>query len=168
MAHQITSANAAHRKRTGKSSTSVSWHGQDFVRRKAVLIRQRLARMSKKKIAAQPSGMSSRFATSTTNALGRPLMSATVLRLPRQTEVKHVRKQVRSERRGMKTTDQLCRIAASGGSMEIDASKLTTDQLCQIAATCKVNRRLILRGVDSKTTDQLCRIAAAGNVVFVF
>lgn len=68
----------------------------------------------------------------------------------------------------MKTTDQLCRIAASGGSMEIDASKLTTDQLCQIAATCKVNRRLILRGVDSKTTDQLCRIAAAGNVVFVF
>lgn len=68
----------------------------------------------------------------------------------------------------MKTTDQLCRIAAAGGEIEMNASALTTDQLCRIAAACKDNKRLILHGINAKTTDQLCRIAAAGNVVFVF
>lgn len=68
----------------------------------------------------------------------------------------------------MKTTDQLCRIAAAGGEIEMNASTLTIDQLCRIAAALQDNKRLILHGIDTKTTDQLCRIAAAGNVVFVF
>jgi len=68
----------------------------------------------------------------------------------------------------MKTTDQLCKIAAAGGEIAINASVRTTDQLCKIAAACQDNKRLILYGITEKTTDQLCKIAAAGNVVFVF
>ena len=68
------------------------------------------------------------------------------------------------------STDNLCKIASSGGSIKIDAYEKSADNLYKIAKALKKGAKLILTNASIKSTDNLCKIAAAspGNVIFEF
>jgi DNA replication protein len=66
-------------------------------------------------------------------------------------------------------TNDLLRIAAAGGGLELEGSLRPTNDLVRIAAACaKGGGTLILRGMSLKPTEDLLRIAAAskGKVIF--
>lgn len=68
-----------------------------------------------------------------------------------------------------RTTDDLVRIALSGGALRIDAAPRTTEDLVRIALVVKSHGgRLTLFNTAGKTTDELVRIAlsAKGFVEF--
>ena len=68
-----------------------------------------------------------------------------------------------------KSTDQLVRIAAAGGGMQINAKGKSTDQLTRIAAAASNSgAQIAIISSSSKSTDQLVRIAAAGKGCVVF
>jgi hypothetical protein len=63
-----------------------------------------------------------------------------------------------------RTTDDLIRIAASGGGFMLAASRRTTDDLIRIAAAGSTKgARLTFTGIGHRTTDDLIRIGAAGK-----
>lgn len=69
-----------------------------------------------------------------------------------------------------KTTLQIKKIIAAGGSVNIDAQSKTTLQLKDIASvTMKMGTTLVIRNAESKTTLQLEQIAAVapGKVMFI-
>lgn len=62
------------------------------------------------------------------------------------------------------TIDQIVRIAAAGGGMNIDAKGKTVEQVVNIAAAASTNQsKLVIRNSQTYTVDQLIRIAAAGK-----
>lgn len=62
------------------------------------------------------------------------------------------------------TIDQIVRIAAAGGGMNINTQGKTVDQVVRIAAAASNNKaQLVIRNTQNYTTDQLVRIAAAGK-----
>lgn len=63
-----------------------------------------------------------------------------------------------------KTTDDLVRIAASGGGFIVTAGHKTTDDLVRIAAAAKISgSKVTFTGINHKTTNDLIRIGAAGK-----
>jgi hypothetical protein len=68
-----------------------------------------------------------------------------------------------------RTTEDLMRIAAAGGGMELRGSARTTEDLMRIAAAASgKGARLFIRGMSARTTEDLMRIAAAGKGCVVF
>lgn len=67
-----------------------------------------------------------------------------------------------------KTTDQLCQLARSGGSMVIYADTRPTEDLIQIALELRHGAKLTLSGMAMRPVEDLCRIAdaAPGRVSF--
>jgi hypothetical protein len=66
-------------------------------------------------------------------------------------------------------TNDLLRIAAAGGGLELEASLRPTADLMRIAAACaNGGGTLILRGMSLRPTDDLMRIAAAGQGKVIF
>ncbi|WP_292037087.1 MULTISPECIES: hypothetical protein [unclassified Brevundimonas] len=67
-----------------------------------------------------------------------------------------------------KTTDQLCQLARSGGSMVIYADTRPTEDLIQIALELRHGATLTLSGMAMRPVEDLCRIAdaAPGRVSF--
>jgi hypothetical protein len=64
----------------------------------------------------------------------------------------------------MKTTDELIKIAASGGGLIFEAGKRTTDELANIAAAARRSgATVIFRNSAIRKTDSLVRIAVAGK-----
>lgn len=68
-----------------------------------------------------------------------------------------------------RSTDELVRIAAAGGGMEIKAAARTTDDLVRIAAAASnKGAKIYFRGLAARSTDEVVRIAAAGRGCVVF
>lgn len=62
------------------------------------------------------------------------------------------------------TIDQIVRIAAAGGGMNINAQGKTVDQVVRIAAAASSHQsKLVIRNTQAYTVDQLVRVAAAGK-----
>jgi hypothetical protein len=62
------------------------------------------------------------------------------------------------------TIDQIVRIAAAGGGMNIDTQGKTVDQVVRIAAAASGKQaKLVIRNTQGYTVDQLVRVAAAGK-----
>jgi DNA replication protein len=63
-----------------------------------------------------------------------------------------------------RTTDELMRIAASGGGFFLKAGGRTTDDLMRIAAAASgKSARMTFSGLGGRTTEELMRIAACGK-----
>lgn len=67
-----------------------------------------------------------------------------------------------------KTTDQLCQLARSGGSIVIYADTRPTEDLIQIALALRHGATLTLSGMAMRPVEDLCRVAEAapGRVSF--
>ena len=69
-----------------------------------------------------------------------------------------------------KMTDDLIRIVAAGGGVELDAGAKMTDDLIRIAAASqRSGAKVVIKNAGSKMTNDLIRIASAGkgNVSFL-
>ena len=70
---------------------------------------------------------------------------------------------------GMKTTDELVKIATAGGGFVLEAGRRTTDELVKIADAAKRSgATVIFRNMAVRKTDDLARIAAAGKGRVIF
>ncbi len=68
-----------------------------------------------------------------------------------------------------RTTDDLIKIAATGGGFRLGAATRRTDELIRIAAAAaNKGSRVYLSGMAARTVDDLIRIGAAGNGSVVF
>lgn len=62
------------------------------------------------------------------------------------------------------TVDQIVRVVAAGGGININAQGKTVDQVVRIAAAASTRQaRIVIRNTAFFTVDQLVRIAAAGK-----
>ncbi len=70
----------------------------------------------------------------------------------------------------MRTTNDLMRIAAAGGGMELDLGAFPVDDILRIAAAAsnKPGTRLVLYNIGALALNDLLRIAAAGSGAVVF
>lgn len=60
-----------------------------------------------------------------------------------------------------RSTEDLVKIAAFGGSFTLDAANRSTDELVRIVAfAAKSGARITLRGMEQRSTDDLIRIAS--------
>jgi len=70
---------------------------------------------------------------------------------------------------GVKTTDELIKIAAAGGGFVLGVGRRTTDELARIAgAARRSGATVIFRNVAVRKTDDLAKIAAAGKGSVIF
>lgn len=70
---------------------------------------------------------------------------------------------------GMKTTDELVKIAAAGGGLVVEAGRRTTEELMRISAAAKHSgATVVFRNVAMRKTDALVRIAGAGKGRVIF
>ena len=64
----------------------------------------------------------------------------------------------------LKSINDLIKIAAAGGGMELEVSLKSTDDLIRIAAAAAVHKSpLVLTGLEMRSVNDLIRIAAAGK-----
>lgn len=69
----------------------------------------------------------------------------------------------------MKTTDELVKIASSGGGLVVEVGRRTTDELIRISAAAKQSgATVIFRNMATRKTDALMKIAAAGKGRVIF
>lgn len=70
---------------------------------------------------------------------------------------------------GMKKTEELIKIASTGGGFALEAGRRTTDELTKIATAAKRSGATVtFRNMAVRKTDDLVRIAAAGKGHVVF
>lgn len=68
-----------------------------------------------------------------------------------------------------RSTEDLMRIASTGGGYVLDAAARSTEDLLRISFAAKQGgARLILRGMESRPTNDLMRIGAAGGGAIQF
>lgn len=69
----------------------------------------------------------------------------------------------------VRPTEELIKIAASGGGFRVDASLKTTNELIRIAAAASGKRAtIIFEGLSERTADELTKIGAAGSGCVIF
>ncbi len=70
---------------------------------------------------------------------------------------------------GMKSTEELIRIAAAGGGFILEGGRRPTDELTKIAAAAKRSgATVIFRNMAVRKTEDLAKIAAAGKGCIIF
>ncbi|MEQ8446911.1 MAG: hypothetical protein RIB57_13585 [Pelagibacterium sp.] len=66
------------------------------------------------------------------------------------------------------SVDDLCRVAASGGGLDLRGKTLSVDDLCRIASSASKNGARIVVSPKFKTINDLCKIGAAGKGSVMF